>query len=244
MVTLKEDSFYLVIYWMINKLKLKGANLQVFALIYSFCNDNKNEFYGSLDYMSEATGYTKQSVIDAIKALVEKRYIIKKEKKINGVTTNTYKINLQVVKKIKKGSQNILTRQSNNLTRVVKKFELGSQISLPNNTIENTLNNTIENTEREYGTFSNVLLTPDEYADLKNQFSDYESKINYLSQYLKSSGKEYADHYATIIKWANEDTVKEIKNKQNKNPERLNGESSFDLDKIMKNARNNTEIKY
>lgn len=242
---LKEDSFYLVIFWMIHRLKLKGANLQVFALIYSFCNDNKNEFYGSLDYISKATGYTKQSVIDAINKLIDKRYIVKKQKRINGVVQNTYKINLQVVKKIKKGSQISLTHQSNNLNKAVKKIERDSQISLPNNTIDN-INNTNDNTEREYGTFHNVLLTPDEYEDLKNRFSDYENKINYLSQYLKSSGKEYADHYATIIKWDDEDSIKAIKEKQKKNskPDRIGGEPSFDIDEIMKNARSNTEIRY
>ncbi len=238
-MTLKEDSFYLVIYWMINRLKLKGANLQVFALIYSFCNDNKNEFYGSLDYMSEATGYTKQSVIDAVKALVDKRYIIKKQKKINGVAINTYKINLQVVKKFKKGSQNILTGQSNNLNGVVKKFERGSQISLPNNTIDN-INNTIDNTEREYGTFSNVLLTPEEYANLKAKFSDCENKINYLSQYMKSTGKNYDDHYATICLWAEQDKGKAEK----RNPGQISRKPSYDIEQIKHDVQNNTEIKY
>lgn len=242
-VELKEDSFYRVIYWMIHKLNLKGSELQVFALIYSFCDDDKNEFYGSLDYISKATNYKKQTVIDSIQKLVDKKYIIKKQKKINGVFQNTYKINLRVVKKNKKSSQNSITKQSNNLTGVVKKTERGSQISLPNNTIYNN-NNTIDNIEREYGTFSNVHLTPDEYADLKNRFSDYENKINYLSQYLKSSGKEYSNHYATIIKWADEDAVKTIKEKQKNEKDRIQGTLSFDLNEIMKNARSNTEIKY
>ena len=57
--------------------------------------------------------------------------------------------------------------------------------------------------KRPFGSFRNVMLSDDEYEALKNQFpDDYRERIEDLSTYMKSTGKEYADHYATIVSWA------------------------------------------
>lgn len=53
-----------------------------------------------------------------------------------------------------------------------------------------------------YGTFNNVKLTDEEYQKLKEQFSDYEEKIENMSYYLQSKGDKYKSHYATILNWA------------------------------------------
>lgn len=62
-------------------------------------------------------------------------------------------------------------------------------------------------TEREiYGQYRNVLLTPSEYGQLKNDYPIYfEQYINRLSEYMKSKGKSYANHYATICSWLKQD---------------------------------------
>lgn len=58
--------------------------------------------------------------------------------------------------------------------------------------------------KRPFGSFRNVMLSDDNYEALKNQFpDDYRERIEHLSSYMKSTGKEYADHYATIVSWAN-----------------------------------------
>lgn len=59
--------------------------------------------------------------------------------------------------------------------------------------------------KRVYGTFSNVLLTDDEYQKLKDKYNDYEEKIDRLSSYIASKGAKYKSHYATILNWARED---------------------------------------
>ena len=44
-------------------------------------------------------------------------------------------------------------------------------------------------------------------ADLQSTYSgQYEDYINRLSAYMTSSGKHYANHYATIRKWLDEDS--------------------------------------
>ena len=68
--------------------------------------------------------------------------------------------------------------------------------------------------EESRGTFSNVFLTEKEYENIKIKFnSSTEEKINSLSEYMKSKGKRYKSHYATILTWARKDQVTPGQNK-------------------------------
>ena len=59
-----------------------------------------------------------------------------------------------------------------------------------------------------YGQYKNVLLTDEEYKQLQEEFpSDYREKIDRLSEYMKSTGKTYDCHYATIRSWARSDVT-------------------------------------
>lgn len=70
--------------------------------------------------------------------------------------------------------------------------------------------------KKSYGKFENVLLTDEEYEKLRAAFPDYEEKIDDLSIYLRSKGKKYKDHYATILAWARRDKKENSKPQQNK----------------------------
>lgn len=59
-----------------------------------------------------------------------------------------------------------------------------------------------------YGMYKNVILTDEEFEDLKKAYPDYEVKIDRLSVYMKQSGKDYASHYAVLTAWAKEDADK------------------------------------
>ena len=57
-----------------------------------------------------------------------------------------------------------------------------------------------------YGEFKNVTLTDEEYRKLEQKFNNtLQTKIEALSGYMKSKGKSYKDHYATILTWARKD---------------------------------------
>jgi hypothetical protein len=68
-----------------------------------------------------------------------------------------------------------------------------------------------------FGEFKNVLLSEEELEKLKQRFSDYELRIEKLSNYIASKGDRYKSHYATILNWARnekkESDVAEIKPK-------------------------------
>lgn len=54
-----------------------------------------------------------------------------------------------------------------------------------------------------YGEFKNVRLKEEEFEKLKAKFpTDYKDRIEALSVYMRSRGKTYKDHYATILNWA------------------------------------------
>lgn len=59
--------------------------------------------------------------------------------------------------------------------------------------------------KHKYGEYKNVLLTDEEMAKLKNEFIDYEDRIERLSEYIESKGVKYKSHLATIRAWARKD---------------------------------------
>ena len=100
----KDDNYFLVSGWMINRLNLKGVALQVFSIIYGFSQDGEGSFTGSLQYLMDFTNSSKNTVLKALNELVEKSYITKSENMINGVRFCTYKTNSPVVQKLNRGS--------------------------------------------------------------------------------------------------------------------------------------------
>ena len=56
------------------------------------------------------------------------------------------------------------------------------------------------------GVYENVLLSQSEVEALKSEFpTDWEHRINRLSEYMASTGKRYENHLATIRSWARQD---------------------------------------
>lgn len=66
------------------------------------------------------------------------------------------------------------------------------------------------NIRHQYGSYKNVLLSDDELDKLKNEFSDWEERIERVSEYCASKGKTYKNYLATIRMWSK----KEKGNKQ------------------------------
>ncbi len=64
----------------------------------------------------------------------------------------------------------------------------------------------LEENFSQYGRFKNVVLSETELQELMTLFPwDYQKRIDHLSVYMKSSGKEYQNHFATICLWAERD---------------------------------------
>lgn len=70
---IKNENFYTVFGWMLNVLELKGNELIVFAIVYSFSQDGESEFTGSLNYLQTfANIKSKNTVLTMLKNLIDK----------------------------------------------------------------------------------------------------------------------------------------------------------------------------
>lgn len=68
-----------------------------------------------------------------------------------------------------------------------------------------------------YGEYQNINLTEDQYKTLKDKLgTNIDTMINKLSRYIKSSGKNYQDHYVTILNWYEQDKEKLAQKKGSK----------------------------
>ena len=76
----------------------------------------------------------------------------------------------------------------------------------PNYLINSYLIYSQTNKEREarsaYGKYHNVFLSETEYGELKQEIRELDRLIEELSSYMRSSGKQYADHAVTLRRWA------------------------------------------
>ena len=96
----REGHYYVIQWFMVHDLKLKGLELSCYAIIYGFTQADGQVFNGSLQYLCDWTGASKQAVIKALNRLVEKKYLIREEKFINGVKfVEYYATNLNTIKK-------------------------------------------------------------------------------------------------------------------------------------------------
>ncbi len=73
--------------------------------------------------------------------------------------------------------------------------------------IINTKTERVESTRRRYGVFQNVFLSDEECSQLETAYPGKAAEyIERLSRYMASNDRHYANHYATIKKWLDEDS--------------------------------------
>lgn len=107
----KRENYISLHGWMLTDLGLKGNELIIYACIYGFSQAESQVFSGSLQYLADWTNSTKQGVMKCLKSLVEKGYIVKNDKTINGVKFCEYhatELNT-VLNKVAQGMQQSLT---------------------------------------------------------------------------------------------------------------------------------------
>lgn len=188
----KNENYILIQGFMVNELKLKGNELLIYAIIYGFSQTDNQVFNGSLQYLSDWTNSTKQGVIKNLKSLVEKGFIKKNEKFINGVKFCEYystEFNT-LLNKVDQGS-----KQS--LIPIKQSLMGGSKQSLTNNKELNNINNNLINNKEENIKEENVLSSPN-VIDIKKSKKEREEEIlknefnSLWNLYPRKMGKENA----------------------------------------------------
>ena len=161
------DNYYQVSGWMVTELSLKGYELQAFAIIYGFSQDGQSAFAGSVSYLSEWLGTTRQTTTKVLKSLVEKEYLLKEQNEINGVVFNRYKANLSAIKNftgcqksLQGGVKNFDTIINNN-TNSVDSNNITTTPTTPTSTIEDA---------SEDGVVKEIFELWDNYISPMNQY--------------------------------------------------------------------------
>lgn len=158
---MKDENFYNVTGWMINRLHLSGSNLICYAVIYGMTQDNDTWFSGSLNYLQGWMSASLPTVLKALKYLTDNKYIIKREVMKNNVRLCQYKNNIDI-----EG-----TKES--LEGVVKYLNQGTKESLEGGSKE-----TLDNNKYKDNKYNNKEITKESDSDLFLEFwNTYNKKV-------------------------------------------------------------------
>ena len=89
-MNIKDRNYITIQGWMRTELDLKGNDLLVYALIYGFCQSENQKFSGSLQYIADWCGATKQGIMKNLQNLISKGLIAKESNYLHGVNIVEY----------------------------------------------------------------------------------------------------------------------------------------------------------
>lgn len=194
------NSYYIIYDFMVEKLKLSGVTLLVYALVYSFTKSG-DDCHGSLNYIAGRVGGSRSSVYRALKELVKKNYVIKLKSEDSGRISYTANWNYAF--------QNKTGEYSECNTEDCKTTPNNKEIKKPIITNNHTFIQGKPNQPISYfGPEKVVAMTLHQYVNLLRAVGvtptlDY---IRILQERILSMPKNsYKNHYKTIITWARQD---------------------------------------
>ena len=178
--------------------RLKPIERLLYAEITSLCNKD-GYCWATSGYFAELYGITREHISRCISHLKMCDYVEVEVDKCNGNSRKIYLTGLV----IKKSQGCDLKITQNNISNYNKP-------SKDNNSVKKEKEKGKEKPARyEYGRYNNVLLSDIELEALKSEFpSDWQVRIDRLSEYCESTGKIYKNHLATIRNWARRDEEK------------------------------------
>lgn len=97
---IRNENFYTVFGWMLNKLHLSGNKLTIFAVIYSFSQDGKSEFKGSLSYLMDFVGASRATVIRCLTQLEADGLICKEKKNSILGSSDFYRVTNETLERV------------------------------------------------------------------------------------------------------------------------------------------------
>lgn len=173
------DENYIVIQgWMVNKLRLSGNELIVYAVIYGFSQDGESKFDGSRQYLADCCNCSIRSIQNILNSLVEKELITKYEEEVNRVKVCKYVANFTPREKIAQGSEKIAHNNTiyNNINNnILSKDNIASKDSTTINDFE------FGYSDDEKPKKKNLY---QKCADLINEWTNVQSIKDLLFQYL------------------------------------------------------------
>jgi len=165
---IKEENYVTIQGWMRTQLNLSGNELLVYAIIYGFSQSETHKFKGSLQYLADWCGATKQGILINLKSLIQKGYIEKTESEKYGIKVCEYTC-INPVKDI---------------SPVLNKVEQGIKESLINNIVDKkdiqSISKDINCNNQQHPSFLGSI-------SLTKQQKDIERVDKFLTQYKELS---------------------------------------------------------
>jgi DNA-binding MarR family transcriptional regulator len=87
---MKDTNYINIQGWMINRLKLSGNKLIVYAIIYEFSQNGVSKYTGSASCLAEHAGISRQAVFKILKSLTKDGLLVKTTRMENGIKLCDY----------------------------------------------------------------------------------------------------------------------------------------------------------
>ncbi|MDE7083539.1 MAG: helix-turn-helix domain-containing protein [Clostridia bacterium] len=97
MANITDNNHFTIQGWMRTRLNLEGINLLVFAIVYSFSQDGESEFRGSIDYIKDFIGKSRDTVMRSLKSLEDCKLVKKINHNTDDGKTNGYIVDIEFV---------------------------------------------------------------------------------------------------------------------------------------------------
>ncbi|KWZ04231.1 hypothetical protein AS257_13450, partial [Enterococcus faecium] len=179
--------------------RLKPNTKLLYGEITALCNERGFCWAGN-EYFADLYGVNKETISRWVSDLIKFGYL-----------------NREII--YKEGTNQIINRYLR-----INQYPIDEKRNTPidekvkdnNTSINNTFNNTKEYirelppskkskakpVRHKYGEYKNVLLSDEQMEKIKTEFpNDYKERIERLSEYCESSGKNYKNYLATIRSW-------------------------------------------
>lgn len=97
MANITDNNHVTILGWMRTRLNLEGINLLVFAIVYSYSQDGESEFRGSIDYIKDFIGRSRDTAMRSLKHLEDCKLVKKINHNTDDGKTNGYIVDMEVV---------------------------------------------------------------------------------------------------------------------------------------------------
>lgn len=189
--------------WMTNDLDLKGGDLLVYALVYSFSHDSQGCFFGTAGYAASATGLARETVARVFRRLTEIGLLKRSDGYHNGTPTVDY----IAVRRCDKKSQGGVTKNHTGCDETSHGAPIISHISeditgLSEESPDACVPACEEFVYREEGG-QPVKMSSDERANLNEEYgaADAAAAVTYLSLYKGEKPYKSKSDYLAIRRW-------------------------------------------
>lgn len=193
MANINDNNHVTVQGWMRTRLNLDGINLLVFAIVWSFSQDGESEFRGSIDYIKDFIGKSRDTAMRSLKALEDSKLVKKIDHNTDDGKTNGYVVDIEVVNALLTGVGGIANCDTphSKLPYGVSQNATGGIANCDpiNKSISNSITKNIEERKKEYIEESNIDNLQNLVQMSDEELLDYSDKMNSLPM-------EEFDYYA------------------------------------------------